>query len=107
MINKGTTECPDIRCRLVARDFKPKGDNQRGDLFAAMPPLEAKKKLARIAVGQKKVLRQKKMQKMKLLFIDVKKAHLHGALEEGEDVYVELTAEANAPGKCGKGGFTA
>ena len=30
-----------FRYRLVARDFKPEGP--RDDLFAAMPPLEAKK----------------------------------------------------------------
>ena len=24
-VNKGTTEVPEVRCRLVARDFKPKG----------------------------------------------------------------------------------
>ena len=36
------------------------------------------------------------------MLIDVKKAHLNGVLEEGEDVYVELPAEANAAVKCGK-----
>ena len=42
-VNKGTAENPNIRCRLVARDFKPKGEKDRADLFASMPPLEAKK----------------------------------------------------------------
>ena len=32
-----------VRSRLVAQDVKPKGDSNREDLFAAMPPLEAKK----------------------------------------------------------------
>ena len=49
--NKGTAECPDIRCRLVARDFRPRGDKDRADLFAAMPPLEAKKLLFRMAAA--------------------------------------------------------
>jgi hypothetical protein len=40
-INKGTEDQPDVRSRCVARDFKPKGDRDREDLFAAMPPLEA------------------------------------------------------------------
>ena len=44
-VDKGTSEAADVRCRLVARDFKPKGDKDRPDLFAAMPPLEAKKLL--------------------------------------------------------------
>jgi hypothetical protein len=103
VINKGTAECPDIRCRLVARDFKPKGDNQRGDLFAAMPPLEAKKMLFRMAIGMKRTLRQRKWQKMKLLFIDVKKAHLNGVVPEDEMTYVELPPEAGvSKGKCGR-----
>ena len=38
-VNKGTQEVPDIRCRLVARDFKPKGEKDRSEIFAAMPPL--------------------------------------------------------------------
>ena len=28
----------DVRSRWVARDFKPKGETGRADLFAAMPP---------------------------------------------------------------------
>ena len=35
----------------VARDFKSKSEKDREDLFAAMPPLEAKKCLFRIAVA--------------------------------------------------------
>ena len=45
-VNKGTAENPNIRCRLVASDFKPKGEKDRADLFASMPPLEAKKVLS-------------------------------------------------------------
>ena len=37
------------RSRWVAQDFKKKGDDNREDLFAAMPPLEAKKALFRLA----------------------------------------------------------
>jgi len=33
-VNKGTQEAPDIRCRLVARDFKPKGEKDRSEIFA-------------------------------------------------------------------------
>ena len=32
-----------IKCRLVARDFKPKRGGPRDDMLAAMPPLEARK----------------------------------------------------------------
>ena len=36
------------------------------------------------------------------MFIDVKKAHLNGVVEQGVDVYIELLWEAGARGKCGK-----
>ena len=38
------------RSRLVARDFRVKGESERSDLFAAMPPLEAKRTLLFVAV---------------------------------------------------------
>lgn len=41
-VDKGAEVKPEVRSRLVARDFKPKGERPRGDLFAAMPPLEAR-----------------------------------------------------------------
>ena len=44
-VNKGSTESPGVRCRLLARDFKPKEEIERSDIFATMPPLEAKKLL--------------------------------------------------------------
>ena len=39
-----------IQSRPVARGFKMKGDNDRFDIFAAMPPLEAKRMLFRMAM---------------------------------------------------------
>ena len=42
------------------------------------------------------------MQFKKVMLIDVKKAHLNGVIPEGELVYVELPAEAEAPGMCGR-----
>ena len=82
-----------IRSRLVARDFKPKGEKDREDLFAAMPPLEAKRLLFRLTrcLGNE----------FKMLFLDVRKAHLNGVCDV--DAYVELPVEANAEkGKIGK-----
>ena len=35
----------------MARDFKPKHEGPRDDLFAAMPPLEAKKALSAFVAG--------------------------------------------------------
>jgi hypothetical protein len=39
---------------------------------------------------------------MKLMFIDVKKAHLNGFLEPGELAYVSLPDGCCAPGRCGR-----
>ena len=97
-INKGSITEPDVRCRLVARDFKSKGDDLRSDLFAAMPSLEAKKMLFRMAAAQN----YDDKNCAKLMFIDVKKAHLNGIVGEDELVFVELPVEAGAPGKCGR-----
>ena len=61
-----------MRSRLVARDFKPEGERDRSDLFAAMPPLEAKKMLFRMAAGQPREWRGGRWTRPKLMFIDVK-----------------------------------
>jgi hypothetical protein len=81
-----------VRSRLVARDFKMKGEKEREDLFAATPPLELlKAQLSRAASKRGR----------KVLVIDVKKAHLYPECEA--DVYIELPLEAGAkPGVCGK-----
>ena len=40
-----------VRSGFVARDFKPRREGARDDLFAAMPPLEAKKALVANVAG--------------------------------------------------------
>jgi hypothetical protein len=84
----------------VARDFKVRGDKDREDLFASMPPLEAKKAVFRIAATRMKAPPVRGRGRMKLLFIDVRKAHLNGVCDQ--EVYVELPKEAEVEGKCGR-----
>ena len=60
-----------IRSRFVARDLKGK-DNDRDDLFAGTPPLEAKRMLFSRAATKRKDGTFRK-----LLFIDARKAHLN------------------------------
>ena len=62
-----------VRCRLVARDFKPKREGPRDDLFAAMPPLEAKKALFAFVAGVREKGRAQGNDEVKLMFVDVKK----------------------------------
>ena len=66
-INKGDDEHPDCRSRWVGREFKGK-DNDRDDLFAATPPLEAKKALIARAACQKGVDTKRPK---KLGFVDI------------------------------------
>ena len=99
-LNKGSSEQPDVRCRLVARDFKPKGEKDREDLFAAMPPLEAKKLLFRMAATSRQRRKNGKIERQKMMFIDVKKAHLYGKCGEDDKVYVSAPMVWSRPGMC-------
>ena len=89
-VNKGTDTEQDVRARLVARDFRVKGDADRFDLFAAMPPLEAKKMLFRQAARSRRTWRRGKWRRMKVLFVDVKKAHLNAKVPDDTFSYVKL-----------------
>ena len=85
----------EIRYRLVARDFKG-GDDDRDDLFADTPPLEAVRMLLSMAATRRRNRRRRK-----LLFVDAKKAHLNPKCEDEE--YVELPEECGgSEGMCGK-----
>ena len=84
-----------VRSRLVARDFKGE-DKDRDDLFAETPPLEAKRMLFSRAATRREDGRWRK-----LMFIDVRKAHLNPRCEQ--DVYIDLPKEASGgEGQCGK-----
>ncbi len=91
--NRGTDEVVLARFRLVARGFKTKGESEGFDLFAAAPPLEAKRTLLQMAVRKNE---EQSGTKCKLLFMDVKKARLNGKLKEDERVYVQLLLEAGS-----------
>ena len=94
--NKGSDEVPVIRSRLVACDFREKGDKDRHDLIAATPPLELKRMMLSKAASL-----HRSGKRRKLLFIDVQKAHLNPVCDQ--DVYFDLPEEANPqPGKVGK-----
>ena len=66
-ISKGDQDDPEYISRRVAMEIKRKHDE---DIFAATPPLDAKKLLFSLAVtGTHKTTKQ-----LKLIFVDVKKA---------------------------------
>ena len=78
--NKGDKERPEFRCRLVAKEIKK---DKREDLFAATPPLEAKRVLFSLLAS---------MPEMRLDFIDVVRAYFQAKARR--DVYVDLGSPA-------------
>ena len=82
-----------IRSSLVARDFKNKNDERNFDVFAATPPLEMKRLLFRMARVKGSVGGNDKDGQVKLMFIDVKKAHLNGEVDDDDFAYITLLKE--------------
>ena len=97
-INKGDDENPEIRCRIVAKEFNT---SKREDLFAATPPLEAKKMLFSFAVTEGIGYQKgKKEEGMKLDFIDIRRAYYHAVARR--KVYIKLPEGDEEEGMCGK-----
>ena len=82
-INKGDQTSPDYRSRLVAKEFN---HSHFDDMFAATPPLEAKKILFSLAASQ-----GESSEPLKLMFVDVKRAFFYARARR--DVYVKLPPE--------------
>ena len=91
-INKGDSQSPNYRSRIVARELNTRN---RDDLFAATPPLEALKIiLSMTAIANKGEV---------VMINDISRAFFHAKVER--DVYVELPEEDRKPGEehlCGK-----
>ena len=92
-VNKGDKNNPDYRSRYVAQEIK---DYQDTDMFAPMPPLEAKKALFSLMASEK----HKSGKPYNLGFLDIKKAYLYAAARRA--VYVKLPPEEAVPGHCAK-----
>ena len=88
-VNKGDDQYPDYRSRLVAQEIKR---DRRDDLFAATPPLEAKKILFALAVtGGVGFRRGYRSGGYRLDFIDIRRAYFHARARR--KVYVLLPPE--------------
>lgn len=92
-VNKGDEKDPEYRSRLVAMEIKRKHDE---DIFAATPPLEAKKLLFSMATTGTKG----SSKPLKLLFVDVKRAYFYAKCKR--PVFVKLPDEDSADGQCGR-----
>ena len=84
-VNKGDSQSPDIRSRLVAKDFAARRDDS---FFAATPPLEALRLLLSDMVSKG----GQGPDETKLMILDAKKAHLHAKAER--ELCIELPPEA-------------
>jgi len=93
-VDKGRDGEVCVRSRLVARDFKLKNDELSLDVFAATPPLDAVRLVLRMAMVDGIFENIERRGKVKLMFIDVKKAHLNGVVDDDQYVYVQLPEEA-------------
>ena len=96
--NKGDDQSPDYRCRLVAREMRAKGVDA---YFAATPPLEVLKFFFSEMVSRKT---SRRGHPLKIVFIDVKKAHLKAAVSRL--LYIELPEEENSPNMVGRLNFS-
>ena len=95
IVNKGTKEKPQVRCRLVGREFAEKGN--RDDLFAGTPPLVTIRLL--LSILAKRYCYESDVAAM---VIDVKGAFLYGKTKR--KVYIWLPEEdpKSAEGYMGK-----
>ncbi len=93
-INKGDAESPNYRARLVGRELAL--DN-RLDLFAATPPLEALRILCSMRASN-----QNRMRPYRIPSIDVKRAYFHAKSQR--PVYIKIPAEDFEPGDEGRVG---
>ena len=96
-INKGDEVNKEYRSRLVGQEFKR---DKREDLFAATPPLEAKKALMSLAVIEGAGYKDGDWYNGKCIdLIDVSRAFFHA--EALREVYIQLPDEDYEEGMCG------
>ena len=88
-INKGDTERPNYRSRLVIQEVRHSGV---GAIFAATPPLGS----IRVSLS----LQRSGKQGYKVMFTDIRRAHWTAKIER--TVYVRLPPEAAEEGYCGR-----
>ena len=91
-VNKGDDDSPNVRRRIVAKDFNV---DKRPDVFAAAPLLEYLRYLVSRCTSS-----QLEPNKTKLMVQDVKKAYFYAPATR--DVYVELPPERAQPGMSAK-----
>jgi hypothetical protein len=104
-VNKADDECPNYRSRLVAKDFKRKGEDS---IFAPTPPLEAIRTVLMMAttigLWAPEWVSMKGEHRVQISFIDISRAYFHALVDQKRPLFVHLPAEDEDFGKelCGR-----
>ena len=78
MCNKGDSETPDVRCRLVSCEInKHKGDKPP-EFYASTPPLEAQRMMFSRFASERVRCKGKVEVPLQMSFVDIRKAYLNG-----------------------------
>ena len=100
-VNKGDAKNPNMRSRVVAKEFNTYNDVS---LYAATPPLEALILILSLAVTT-----HQHNESWKIMTNDVSRAFFYAPIQEGQHIYVQLPAEDMLPGEedmCGRLNFS-
>lgn len=84
-VNKGSKEAPEVRCRLVAKEY---ASERREDLFAGTPSMASVKFMLSLLASSEGGMAPTST---RMLILDIKRAFLHGRAKR--ELYVELPRE--------------
>jgi len=103
--NKGDDESPNYRSRLVAKDYRKKGEDA---FFAPTPPLEALRAVLSLAATPSLWMRNEPQwtgdNRIQVSFVDISRAYFNARTDPEHPVYVDLPREDPDWGKglCGR-----
>ena len=103
-IKKGDNECPNVRCRLVARQIRRHGEEA---IFAPTPPLEALRTVLCVVTTDFPEERLKSRdphseERFQVSFVDISRAYFNAKCDQSNPTYVDLPPEDPDHGKmCG------
>ena len=104
-VNKGDDMDPNYRSRLVAKDFRRKGDPS---IFAPIPPLEALRTILMMAttplLWAPKWVCMEGPHRMQISLVDISRAYFHARVDNEHPIYVQLPPEDPEydPNMCGR-----
>ena len=100
--NKGDNECPNVRCRLVARQIRRHGEEA---IFAPTPPLEALRTVLCVVATDFPEERLKSRdphseERFQVSFVDISRAYFNAKCDQSNPTYVDSPPEDQTMGRC-------